>query len=309
MFNFSSVRRPATIALALTASIAIVACNPAPTPKPAATVTAVTVTATPTTIKVGGTTTVKAVATGTNTPAQTFTFKSSNDAVATVTTAGVVTGKSVGTADITATSTVNTTKSATIKITVEPADTNPGTRPTVKINFAPSGSNVATFDTNSGAAYNPATMTGWVTEATAGTATPAPLDMTKNVRPTGAANVVAGAEPAQLTQINMQCGSPTTGNPCSTGTTTAGAFEYKMADGKYNVTVSVGDGDTRNTNSSHSINVEGTSIISKKTLTAAAPFYKNPTPVEVTVAGGVMTLDAKGGMNTKINYIILEPVN
>ncbi|MFC6666584.1 hypothetical protein ACFP9V_15435 [Deinococcus radiopugnans] len=135
--------------------------------------------------------------------------------------------------------------------------------------------------------------------------------MSDNVRPTSGVVAAPGAEPAQLTQINMQCGSPTSGNTCFTGTKTAGAFEYKMADGKYKVTVSVGDAsastNANNTNSEHTINVEGVNLINKFIPTQTNLFQK--ATKEVTVTGGVMTLDAKGGKNTKINYIILEPVN
>ncbi|OLV19864.1 hypothetical protein BOO71_0001288 [Deinococcus marmoris] len=273
------------------------------------TVTAVAVTLAPTTVAVGGTSQATASVTGTNSPAQTVTWTSSNTAVATVSAAGVVTSLIPGTADIIGTSTVDNTKKGQATLTVTAVVTN---RPTVKINFAPATSPVVGYDTNSGAAYTAASMTGWITEASAGTATPVPLDMTGNVRPSTPI-VLATAEPAQLTQINMQCGTPTTGNPCASGTTVSGAFEYKMADGKYNVTVSVGDASAStnagNTNSSHTINVEGTNIFSNKTVTSAAPFFKNATPVAVTVTGGVMTIDAKGGMNTKINYIELVPVN
>ncbi|WP_188971038.1 Ig-like domain-containing protein [Deinococcus aerolatus] len=303
-------RRPATIALALTSSIAIMACNPAPTPQPAATVTGVTVTATPATIKVNETTTVKAVATGTNSPAQTFTFKSSNDAVATVTAAGLVTGKSVGTADITATSTVNTTKFAVITIKVEAADTTPGLT-TAKVNFQTAAATTPVgYTANTGAAYTAASMTGWVTEASAGTATPVPLDLTNNARNrvVDGTNVVAGGDARQYTQIQMQCGSPTTGNTCNApATNDPGAFEYKVVNGKYNVTVSVGDADKRNLNSSHTINVEGTNAISKFVPTLAGQF-KSAT-VMVTVADGKLTIDAKGGQNTKLNYVDIVPAN
>lgn len=394
MFNFSSVRRPATIALALTASIAIVACNDNKAPSP---VSSVSVTAPVTTLAVGGTTTATATVKATSGTSTAVTWTSTTPAVATVnSTSGVITAVAPGTTDIIATSTADKTKTGKVTITVTAVATKPvvtrvdvtlnpptvavggtskatarvtgtnnsqdvefsssntnvatiddngnitakaagtttitaksdddntksGTatltvtaptpgRSAVRINFAPDGSNVVGYTTNSGAAYNPATMTGWVTEATAGTATPAPLDMTGNVRPTSGVTTAPGAEPAQLTQINMQCGSPTSGSTCFTGTKVAGAFEYKMADGQYNVTVSVGDAsastNANNTNSSHTINVEGTNIINNFVPTQTNLFQK--ATKQVTVTGGVMTMDAKGGQNTKINYIILEPVN
>ncbi|WP_034413819.1 Ig-like domain-containing protein [Deinococcus marmoris] len=277
----------------------------ATTPTP--TVTAVAVTLNPASATVGGTSQATASVTGTNSPAQTVTWTSSNNAVATVSTTGLVTAVTPGTADIIATSTVDNTKKGQATFTV----TAVGTRPTVKINFAPATSPVVGYETNSGAAYTAASMTGWITEASAGTAAPVPLNMTANVRPNGAPIVLAGAEPAQLTQINMQCGSATNGNNCASGTLTSGAFEYKMADGVYNVTVSVGDSSAsttpNNLNSSHTINVEGTNIINNFVPTSAKIFEK--LTKQVTVSGGVMTIDAKGGKNTKINYIELVPVN
>ena len=67
----------------------------------------------------GGTTgNLSATVTGTYSPAQTVTWTSSNTNVATVSSSGVVTAKGVGNATITATSTVDGTKSGTCSVTV-----------------------------------------------------------------------------------------------------------------------------------------------------------------------------------------------
>lgn len=310
MSTFSMFRRPATIALALTSSIAIVACNPSPTPTPSKGVTSVAVTATPTSIAVGANAQATAVVSVTNAAAKTVTWTSSAPTVATVDNMGKITGVAAGTAVIKATSTVDTTKSGSVTITVTGGGTGT-TLTTAKINFQTAAATTpAGYTANTGAAYTEASMTGWVTEASAGTAAPTPLDLTNNSRnrAVDGTNVVAGGDARQYTQIQMQCGSPTTGNPCNApATNDSGAFEYKVVNGKYNVTVSVGDADKRNLNSSHTINVEGTNAISAFVPTLTEQF-KTAT-VGVTVADGKLTIDAKGGKNTKLNYVDIVPAN
>jgi hypothetical protein len=306
MFNFSSVRRPLTIALALTSSIAIVACNDKTAPKPTPTVTAVTVTAPATTLAVGATTQATATVTGTNTPAQTVNWTTSNADVARVSSTGLITAVSAGTAVITATSTVNTAKSGTVTITVTGGGTG---LTTAKINFAPANAPaVAGYTINSGAAYTAASMTGWVTEASVGTATPVPLDMTNNTRNRGPINGVT--DPRQYTQINMQCNNQLTGNPCSgSSELRSGAFQYKVVNGKYNVTVGVGEAST-DVNSVMQINLESGTANAVTVLSGFVPTATNKVLVKsatVTVADGMLTVDAKGGNNTKINFIDIAP--
>ena len=89
----------------------------------AATVSSVTIAGyTTTTATVGDAdVTLTATVTGTNNPVQTVTWETDNSAVATVTDEGVVTFVGAGSADITATSTVDTSKSATVSFTVSAA--------------------------------------------------------------------------------------------------------------------------------------------------------------------------------------------
>ncbi len=308
MSTFSMFRRPATIALALTSSIAIVACNPAPTPTPTKTVTSVAVTAPMTTLAIGAETQATATVTGTNSPATTVTWSTSNNAVATVSTTGLIKAVAAGTAVIKATSTVDTTKSGQVTITVTGAGT---TLTTAKINFAPATAPAVTgYTINSGAAYSAASMTGWVTEASVGTATPAPLDMTNNTRNRGAINGVTDAR--QYTQINMQCNNQLTGNPCSGNSElTSGAFQYKVVNGKYNVTVGVGEAST-DVNSIMQINLESGTANAVTVLSGFVPTATTKVLVKsatVTVADGMLTVDAKGGNNTKINFIDIAPAN
>ncbi|WP_211248916.1 Ig-like domain-containing protein [Deinococcus frigens] len=272
------------------------------------TVTKVAVTLNPTTVAVGGTSKATATVTGTNNPAQTVTWTSSNMAVATVDAAGNVQALTAGSTDIIAVSTVDGAQTGKATLTVTAVVINP-TLTTAKINFQTAAAPTpAGYTPNTGTAYTAASMTGWVTETSAGTAAPVPLDLTGNARyrTVDGTNVVAGLDARLYTQIQMQCGTPTTGNTCNApATNTSGAFEYKVVNGKYNVTVSVGDADKRNLNSLHTINVENVNAIKDFTPTLATQF-KTAT-VTVTVADGKLTIDAKGGKNTKINYVDIVP--
>jgi hypothetical protein len=82
-----------------------------------------------------------------------------------------------------------------------------------------------------------------------------------------------------------------------------GKWEALVVNGKYSVTVSVGDG--AYTDSRHYINVEGTAAIVNFAPTSTTRFRS--ATVTVTVTDGKLTVDAIGGTNTKINYISIQP--
>ena len=89
----------------------------------------------------------------------------------------------------------------------------------------------------------------------------------------------------------------------------AGAWEYKVAAaGTYNVTVSVGDPSFGDSN--HSLNVEGTPAITGfvPNLAVSGGAFRSAT-VTVPVTDGRLTIDASGGTNTKINYVVIELAN
>lgn len=307
MSTFSMFRRPATIALALTSSIAIVACNPSPTPTPSKGVTSVAVTATPTSIAVGANAQATAVVSVTNAAAKTVTWTSSAPTVATVDNMGKITGVAAGTAVIKATSTVDTTKSGSVTITVTGGGTGT-TLTTAKINFQTAAAVTlpAGYTTNTGAAYDAATGIGWVTEASVGAA-PVALDLTKNARNRGVSNGVT--DPRQYTQINMQCNNQLTGNPCSGAELTSGAFQYKVVNGTYDVTVGVGEA-SNDVNSIMQINLESKTANAVTVLSGFVPAAGDRTLIKtakVTVADGMLTVDAIGGNNTKINFIEIAP--
>lgn len=277
----------------------------ATTPTP--TVTAVAVTLTPPSAPAGGTSQATASVTGTNNPSQAVTWTSSVPAVASIDPmTGKITALTAGKTDIVAKSTADATKSsAPASFTVTAA----GELTTAKINFQTAAATTpAGYTANTGAAYSATTGIGWVTETSAGTATLAPLDLTNNARnrAVDGTNVIAGQDARLYTQIQMQCGTPTTGNPCTApAVLTSGAFEYRVVNGKYNVTVSVGDADNRNLNSLHSINVEGAVAIAPFTPALGSQFKSGT--VAVTVTDGSLTIDAKNGKNTKINYVDIVP--
>jgi N-acetylneuraminic acid mutarotase len=86
------------------------------------------------------------------------------------------------------------------------------------------------------------------------------------------------------------------------GVPTAGAWEFALPMGTYSVTVSVGDA-AANFDSIHRINVEGQVLVNNFVPTSSGRFAS--ASKTVTVADGKLTLDAAGGKNTKLNYVIV----
>jgi hypothetical protein len=120
------------------------------------------------------------------------------------------------------------------------------------------------------------------------------LDITRNGRNRGAPSDILLA-----TLMHMQADDITS----TSVTPVEGFWQVKTANGKYDVTVSVGD--NSNIDSKHSINVEGVSAISGFVPTTSQKF-KTAT-VTVSVTDGYLTVDATGGTNTKINWITIQP--
>lgn len=87
------------------------------------------------------------------------------------------------------------------------------------------------------------------------------------------------------------------------GTRIEGIWQAQVANGNYEVTVSVGDGTTND--SKNSINVEGVSAINRFVGTTSTRF-KSATVI-VSVSDGYLSIDAIGGTNTKINWLIVKP--
>ncbi|WP_018614221.1 DUF7594 domain-containing protein [Segetibacter koreensis] len=122
------------------------------------------------------------------------------------------------------------------------------------------------------------------------------LDLTKNTR-----KRISPQDTLLSTFIHMQ------GEDLSSyvfkGTRIEGIWQARVVNGNYEVTVSVGD--DISTNSRHSINVEGINAINSFIPNSTTKF-KSATVI-VSVSDGFLTVDAIGGSNTKINWIIVRP--
>jgi uncharacterized repeat protein (TIGR03803 family) len=119
----------------------------------------------------------------------------------------------------------------------------------------------------------------------------------------------APSDPLLATLMHMQ------GNDVKDfrGTPVESYWELAVENGEYLVTVSVGDGYryTYSDSESHSIHVEGVPAITHfvpQGSSGSLTRFKQAT-VQATVSDGLLTLDADGGTNTKINYVIIQPLS
>ena len=119
-----------------------------------------------------------------------------------------------------------------------------------------------------------------------------PLDVSPNARDRN----IAGDQRLD-TLIHMQFPSSTSS---STAVRVPAAWEIAVPTGDYNVTVSVGDA-AANFDSTHRINVEGQVAVNNFVPTSAERFRSATTTVRV--SDGRLTIDARGGTNTKIDYV------
>ncbi|MBD2528138.1 Ig-like domain-containing protein [Nostoc flagelliforme FACHB-838] len=149
-----------------------------------------------------------------------------------------------------------------------------------------------------GQAYNDTRGFGWVREDSLGNTIPTPLDIQLNTRDRNQ----SGIEQRLNRLIHLQYPA----NNSGTAVKIPAAWEYKLSNGSYNVNVSVGD-PINTLNSKHQINIEGRAAISGFVPTATKKFTAVTRIVNVT--DGKLTIDAKGGTNTKLNYIAIAPGN
>lgn len=173
---------------------------------------------------------------------------------------------------------------------------------TVKVNFQdPSTTPPLGYLRDSGEAYGPrggagqgtGLSFGWVVQGGS-----TPLDLSANGRNRNRAPTNAGLADVRLaTFLQMQAKTSTS------GTTTPGSWQIALPNGAYLVTVSVGDASYAD--SVHAINVEGQSLISGFRPTTATPFQSASRTVNL--ADGLLTIDALGGTNTKIDYVDIQP--
>ncbi|WP_019588603.1 NPCBM/NEW2 domain-containing protein [Deinococcus apachensis] len=224
------------------------------------------------------------------------TWTSSSPSVATVSSSGLVTAIAPGTATITATSTFDTSKKGTAQVTVNPASTLPTGG--ILINFQPASSGTpAGYTRDTGAAYDTSRGFGWVREDSVGTGTSVPLDITPNTRD----RALAGVDARLNTFIHMQF--PTSVSN-ATAVRTPAAWEYALPNGVYTVTVAVGEA-SNSYDSFHQINVEGHLAIARYNPVASKKFFTST--MRASVTDGRLTIDARGGTNTKLDYLSIQP--
>ncbi|QRQ99446.1 OmpL47-type beta-barrel domain-containing protein [Dyadobacter sandarakinus] len=129
-----------------------------------------------------------------------------------------------------------------------------------------------------------------------------PLDLTANGR-----NRNTPEDVLLATLIHMQANQITS---TFKGTKVEGYWEMKVPNGTYEVQVSAGDGDIGTSAESHTLNVEGVTLISNfvpNGKTGTISRFKSATG-QVHVTDELLTVNADGGTNTKINYINVFPV-
>lgn len=138
---------------------------------------------------------------------------------------------------------------------------------------------------------NQAGTYGWVVP---GTTTPLNLSV-GGATPGNGRDRGAPAQVELATLMHMQY----TG---ANGTAAEGAWEYQIPNGDYTVTVNVGDSTA--IDSVHVLTVENVPAITGFIPTVGTPFAN--VQVTVRVTDGRLTIDPRGGVNTKINYAIIE---
>ena len=169
-----------------------------------------------------------------------------------------------------------------------------------KINFQPATSAMpAGYLKDLGEAYNDTRGYGWVREDSLSNTTATPLDITPNSRDRNQ----SGIDSRLNTFLHMQY-PPSSSD--ARAVRTPAAWEFALPNGVYNVSVGVGDAGT-STGSSHQINIEGQLAIPGFVPTARQKF--SVATLLTRVSDGKLTIDARGGTNTKINYVTVAPGN
>ena len=269
-------------------SLGVVACSPKATPDNAA-VSSVVVSPAKAVLNQGISDQFTALVQGSGTFSKKVSWKSSNPAVASVSASGLVKALTIGSATITATSADDQSKSGTSQVTV-----NVPSFDSQKINFQPAASVVPDgFKSDTGAAYTDARGYGWIRQDSVGAAG-VPLDISANTRDRNLPGVAAQLN----TFIHMQFPSTSGGN------NTPAAWQYKLPNGTYTVSVGVGDA-AENFDSTDQINIEGTLAVGQFTPSTTMKFSE--VTLRTNVKDGYLTIDAKDGTNTKLDYVLIQP--
>ncbi|MBD1910119.1 MULTISPECIES: Ig-like domain-containing protein [unclassified Leptolyngbya] len=161
-----------------------------------------------------------------------------------------------------------------------------------RINFQPVASAApAGYAVDSGLGFDATRGYGWVTQGTSNA-----LDISARVFDRAQANIEARLDTVALMQSN------------GTAAATAAAWEYTLPNGRYSVTVSVGDFAG---GSNQIVRAEGTTVVPSfnTTTTGGIPSYFKLATATVDVVDGRLTLDAIGGTDTRINFVEIVPIN
>lgn len=171
---------------------------------------------------------------------------------------------------------------ATAAVSAVPTAPPPGSF-RARVNFQPAGGSVPDgFTAETGGAYSSARTMGFVDAATLGAATPTPFDVSSRTRRRG---VNADVKLDTLVHLD-KAGEP------------SAAWQLKVPVGDYKVTV--GAGDPTAFDSRDLVHVEGTTAID---FTPTTDARWTAATVTVRVTDGLLTVDAIGGTNTKLQYI------
>lgn len=171
------------------------------------------------------------------------------------------------------------TNATTFSVAGQPAGTSRS------IVFRPSTSNPPTgYTADNGLAYTDARGFGWVNPTTK-----APADVSANMR------IRTGTSEARLLGV-AQMQATTNGQQ-------PGTWECAVINGTYRVTIGAGDEGYYDSNTQ--INAEGLPVIADL-ITSASAKHKVAIGV-VTVTDGKLTIDANGGVNSKINFVTIAP--
>ena len=181
--------------------------------------------------------------------------------------------------------------------------TPPGFSLPVQINFQSFAAPIpAGYTRDHGKNYSNAQGFGWVEP---GTSTPRDLSVGGTTPGNGRDRNAAGVTDQRLDTIMHMQGNNI---PSFNGTPLPGAWEIALPTGSYQVEVSVGDAVPGADATSHEINVEGVNAIDNYVVTSSTTGdarWKSAT-VTAPVSDGKLTVDAIGGTNTKINYLIIS---
>ncbi len=165
----------------------------------------------------------------------------------------------------------------------------------LKVNFQPDAAPLpAGYTKDSGAGYSEIQGFGWIREDSASTVH-VPLDVSPNARDR---NRLSDQRLDTLIHVQYPQGATST-----SAVRTPAAWEAAVPNGRYDVTMSMGDADP-NYDSTHRIRVEAVLAVSGFVPTSAGRFAQASTTVAV--SDGRLTVDAIGGTNTKIDFLTIK---